>query len=302
MKITELKFGATIPTGAYANISPEITLSEVSAEEGSKFGMDFIKSLYSKYSTAELNEKIDIIATGKKKSFNEDVDILFEPIHHTYHFDDKKLVSATEYIKRFYKPFDSETISHVSSKSWGVKQDEVKELWSIGGKLTADFGTLIHQALEYYTNYRTVGGVISESKGIEENYALPSHPILKVIVQEFDSIDTSKNKIITEALITDVKNGFCGHADRIEIIDEKKKICRIGDYKINVNAAEIDPKRNKVLAPFDSLPASKLSKYQLQMSFYANMLQKSGWTVQALDVYVYENKWTHYELPVLKVI
>ena len=117
----------------------------------------------------------------------------------------------------------------------------------------------------------------------------------------FDKINKVKGRVVTEALVTDVENGLCGHADRIVIIDEKKKVCRVGDYKINVGAEEISSK-NKVLAPFDYLPANKLSKYQLQMSVYANMLQKSGWTVEGLDVYVFESEWKHFELDILKVL
>lgn len=303
MRVETIKIGATIPTGQYANIQPEIVLSEVTPAEGMKFGMDFIKSLYAKYSVAGLTEKelaLTVLAT--KKSFNEDIAINFDPLPHTYHYDGKKLISATEYIKKFYKPFDSETISAVSGKAWGVPQDEVKDMWQIGGELTSDFGTLGHKALEFYENHKEAGAKISKAKGLDYNYAIPSHPILKKIVEEFIAIDRSKGKITTEALITDIKKGFCGHADRIEIIDEKKKICRIGDYKFNINADEIDPKRNKVLTPFEHLPSNKLSKYQLQMSFYANMLESSGWTVVGLDVYVYEDKWVYYPLEVLKVI
>jgi hypothetical protein len=32
------------------------------------------------------------------------------------------------------------------------------------------------------------------------------------------------------------------------------------------------------------------------------MLENSGWKVEGLDVFVYEDKWRKFELPVLKVI
>lgn len=49
------------------------------------------------------------------------------------------------------------------------------------------------------------------------------------------------------------------------------------------------------------LPKTKLSKYQLQLSFYATLLALSGWTVEGLDVFVYENGWKHYELEILSL-
>lgn len=107
--------------------------------------------------------------------------------------------------------------------------------------------------------------------------------------------------MLTEVLLTDVNQGYGGHADRIVILDKKKKICRVGDYKINVGAESISAK-DKPSAPFNHLPGNKITKYQLQMSIYANMLQKSGWTVEGLDVYIYEESWKYYPLDILNVI
>lgn len=304
MKIDQIKIGAVIPTQQYGNIQPEIILSDVKADEGTEFGMKFVSELFAKYSEkGGLIPKEVILATGSKKSFNEEgVEVQFEPIAHTYQYKDKPLTGATDYIKRFFKPFDAETMAEVSANSWGVDAKQVKELWESNGKLTALFGTVVHNALEFYNIHNSMGQVISDKKKLEDNYAMPKHPILRAIIQGFEKVDTFKpENIYSEVLITDVEGGTCGHADRVVVIDKKKKICRIGDFKVNINSEEID-KNSKVLAPFNDLPANKLSKYQLQMSVYANMLQKSGWTVEGLDVYVYEDEWKHFELPVLQVL
>jgi hypothetical protein len=49
------------------------------------------------------------------------------------------------------------------------------------------------------------------------------------------------------------------------------------------------------------LPPNKLSKYQLQLSVYARMLQLSGWEVEGLDAYVYEGEWKHYPMEIIKL-
>ena len=84
--------------------------------------------------------------------------------------------------------------------------------------------------------------------------------------------------------------------DRLLFIDTKN--CRIQDYKINVDI-EKESDNLKAKKPFNEYPANKLTKYQIQMSFYANILQKSGLNVEGLDAYIYENEWNHYELDVL---
>lgn len=239
---------------------------------------------------------------AKKKSFNEEgVEIWFDEIFHTYHHEGKKLVSATQYIKKFYKEFDNENVSRASAKSWGVSQQDVKDLWLSNGELASLFGKAVHLSLEHYDRFKRVGKAIQDKKDMGNNYAMPKHPILKSIVEQFIAVDNAEGDVIPEALLSNTELGYCGHADRIVVKDWDKKICRIGDYKVNIGSEEVSSNA-KALPPFNNLPANKITKYQLQMSFYANLLEKSGWTVEGLDVFILEDGWRHYELSVLKVI
>ncbi len=302
MKIKKLTLGAIIPTMQYGNISPVYELEDIDNLEGTERVLENIKSLFNRFSDkGSLKDNLAITSGAEIQSFNEDISVNFDPITHTYLFNGKQLVSATGYIERFYKEFDTENISKASAKSWGVGQEDVKNLWSSNGNLTSEFGNVVHKALELSSKYEAMGNIVSKKKELEENYAMPKHPILKAIVKGFIKINKTSGIAIPEALITDVERGYCGHADRILITDEKKKICRIQDYKVNINSEEISSS-HKVLPPFNELPSNKISKYQLQMSFYANMLEKTGWKVEGLDVFVYEDSWKHFALPVLKVI
>lgn len=174
-------------------------------------------------------------------------------------------------------------------------------MWDSNGDLASSFGTVVHKALEHYDKFKALGGKIQIARGTDENYSLPKHPILKNIIEGFTKIDTVLGTVVPEALITNVELGLCGHADRILVIDNEKKICRVQDYKVNVGSEEVSSK-HKALAPFDKLPANKITKYQIQMSFYANLLELSGWTVEGLDVFVFEDEWRLFSLPVLRVI
>lgn len=302
MKVDSIKIGATIPTQSYGNIQPEIILSDVPLQEGIDTGMKFISGLFEKYSEkGGLVPKEVIKASGIKKSFNEDVEIEFEPIGHTYAYKGKALQGVTDYIKKFYKPFDAETISSVLESKWGIPAQVIRDMWKEGGIVTSEFGTVVHKTLEYFEKFKSYGEVVSSQQKEELNYCLPKHPILRDIVLGFMAIDNAGGTIVTEALVSNVETGICGHADRIKILDEKKKICRVQDYKVNIESEEID-KKYKVLAPFDKMPANKITKYQLQLSIYANLLQKSGWKVEGLDVFVYEKEWKHFPLEVLQVI
>jgi len=238
-----------------------------------------------------------------KKSFNEEgIVIHFDDNKHCYTYQEKELQGVTNYIKKFFNPFKLNTIAKSISKKWGIASDKIKALWESSGVVASLFGTAIHNALEHYEINKSLGMEINKKRGIVENYALPKHPLLRSIIDGFIEINPYREyEVVCEALVSDVANGLCGHADRITIISWEDKICRIGDYKINIDA-DIKDSKHRVLEPFNYLPNTKLSKYQLQLSVYANMLQKSGWTVQALDVYVLEDKWKYYELEVLQVL
>ncbi len=251
---------------------------------------------------AIVKNKIDNGNTTLLKSFNEaGVEVTFDKEQHSYHHVDTKLQGATDYLKQFYKSFPLEAIAKKCAASWGVSEQDITDIWDTNSKLTSSFGTVIHNALDYYEKYKDIGKTIQESRGDEYNYALPKHPFLRSIILDFIEINKVQGKVYTEVLITNIEKGICGQGDRLTMVDEENKVCRVGDYKINVDCEEIS-KSQKVLPPLEALPSNKLSKYQIQLSIYANMLQLSGWTVEALDVYVYENGWKYYQLEVLNIL
>lgn len=234
----------------------------------------------------------------KTKSFNENVFIKFLKQEHKYIYQGKELISGTRYIKRWIAEFDDKRIAEACAKKYGCTQSQVLDFWSGSGDIASSFGTAIHNALEHYEKFKWLGKIVQDQKGLPFNKALPTHPALRKIVEEFYQQDLQKGEVIAEALLTNVEKGLCGYADRILITGEKA--CRVQDYKVNINADAIDPNM-KLLGQMAALPKTKLSKYQLQMSFYARLLQLSGWKVEGLDAFVYEGTWKHYPLEVLQL-
>jgi hypothetical protein len=310
---TKIKIEATIPTRQYENIRPSIELEGDNEKEMSEYAESWVYNFVNKYSEhGPLQLKMPPSIEGIKsvlrktellKSFNENVVVEFEPIEHVYSIGWTRLTGVTDYIKRFFKPFDAPAVAAQCAKSWGVESSDIQKMWADNGEATSSFGTAIHKALEYYLIYREQGEVIRFKRGMEidDNPAMPKHPILKKIIEEFLACYKIPKdyELVMEAFITDHKSGICGRADRL-LVNRDKKTCRVQDYKVNFGAEEKN-RNNAVLAPFDHLPPNKLSKYQLQMSVYANMLERSGWSVEGVDAFVYDEKWTYYPMEVLKV-
>lgn len=144
----------------------------------------------------------------------------------------------------------------------------------------------------------------------EDNYAYPSHPTLARLIKENDLekelddivngfLELSKslkfnNEVVTEALVTYSPFKMGGFVDRLLVVDKENKICRVQDYKININS---EKRSDKFLGEMEFLQPNKLSEYTIQTNFYAYCLYKAGWTIEGLDAFVYgEDGWKYYEL------
>jgi hypothetical protein len=238
--------------------------------------------------------------TIKVKSFNEDVEIDFDPINHRYYYNGNRLISASSWKDAFYKPFDARAVATVCAKAWEVDADSICNMWDSNGKVAIALGNLIEKAIEHVDLYNAMGEQISKKKKGGENPAMPKHPILKDIVESFMALNVVPEgaTLVPQVLVTDVKTLRMGVLDRLVVTGEKKG--RIQDYKVNIDA-EVEDKKNKALAPFDKLPATKLTQYQLQMSYYADILKESGWTIEGLDALVLEDEWKVFPLEVLPI-
>ncbi len=265
-------------------------------EEAEAYAMPHIKRLFREYSEAPLKSKGVI---EKLKSFNEDVELDFDRPSHTYTYQGKVLESASTFAGKHTKPFDKVNISKACEKKWEVPQADILELWQSNGDVASGFGTALHAVLEHYFKRRELGRKILEKSSKTVNPALPNHPLLQRIILELEALDTQEGIEMQELLVSNVEKGYCGLIDKLKILDESKKICRIQDYKI---AYDVDVDGEKLLSPFDTLAPTKLSKYQIQLSFYANLLQLSGWTVEGLDIFAYDGEWKKYSLEILQVI
>lgn len=301
MSKAKIEIKAVIPCGQYQNIQPciAIDVDEGETVEGNTLlAMDWVKEFVKNYS--EHGALPEVNAIVKLKSFNEEgIELDYAPVPHIYTYNGQKLVSATEFTGNQYKEFNSSAIAKTCAKSWDVDEAQIIEMWSANGDLAASLGTLIHAALEHYDRHFAMGEKIKAKNG-KDNPAMPKHPLLKKIIEEFQLIDNERGdgKVEVEVLLTDVKNLLCSRADRIIVMGEKR--CRIQDYKINVDSA-VEDKNSKALAPFDKLPANKLTKYAIQLNFERQLLEQAGWTVEGMDIYAYEDGWKYYSLPVIEV-
>ena len=212
--------------------------------------------------------------------------ILYDAISHTYRtLDGQKMTSGSEYAKQFAKPFNREASLAVCARAWNVRESLIADIWSMNAEISRGYGTALHKALELaHKHYKTGDKIMRVKKSAKDNYALPKMPHIRRATELFGKTFGFGGR--PELFVSDVEGLRVGQIDRLEIIDDLNKICRVQDYKTTTK-----------------MDKQKILEYQHQMSFYADILAKKGWTVEALDLFNFDGEnWERIALPVLPYI
>lgn len=234
-------------------------------------------------------------------------------------------LSGSKFPEQFYAPFDEEQILEAMVKKYDVKAEELKAMWAINSEVSTGYGTAIHAALENYDRNYVLGEKVrnyvkkptkKDPEGVlSANKALNRNPFLQKIVNDFHELFGGDYVRFNEEFIWDKGLKLCGSVDRIKVIDFKKRIIRIQDFKTDADVHET--KYQLTTSPFYELTQGEnptmgkelLDYHWLQLSFYAFILQRAGWTVEGLDVYWVngeklakgENPWEEYSHEVIDI-
>ena len=275
MKITSLTISAVIPNAQYSNIQPSITVEvDDNYEAAQALAIAKIQELSTRFA-----EPGKALVDGSRAILTDifGQKIYFDSQSHTYtNSKGQVYLSGSQYAKRFDKEFPGDVISGKMAAKSGVDQQLILEAWQSKADVSSGFGTAIHKALENYTKYKEM------SDTLDKQYHIHDHPVINKCVTEFFK-GREKEVALTEALVIDHERRLAGSIDRLLLIDKKKKICRVQDYKTNSNIDD------------------KLAAYWHQLSFYASILTAKGWTVQGLDIYHWDGEWHSYQSEVLEV-
>lgn len=229
--------------------------------EGTEEDRKEMEVLYNTYAETKLPFKtgtfIEIETfTGEKIRYNEE--------NHVYEdMEGNRLVGGSTYAESKVKPFDKEMILPKVAKKLGVEAGTIDAMWSGNGNISRTFGTAVHAVMEQWFRYKEQG----------TEYHLPKHPFLKNLIETYPRKDST---ILPEVFVSSVKNRMVGQIDGIEITREKT--CNLIDFK-----SDADVKKN-------------LEKHSYQLSFYAYILEKHGWTVEHLYIDNYTTGWTTTEV------
>ena len=294
----------TIPTAQYANMQPVIEAEGKSFEEAQELALTRLESIWNR--VCEPGKELKVASATQQQSATaknykklacaiSGVDVFFDEDAHAY-FNDKgeRYLSGSVFASKYKSKFNSDAVSANFAKKNDVPQQDILDMWSLNGDASSSLGTAVHNALELYGKYLQLS---LKTKGTNES-ALNKNELLKPVVESFFAGREDEDARY-ELFVADEKHNLCGFIDRLLIVDAKKKICRIQDYKTNHNIN----KAETILEPFKKIvPSTTLGSYWLQLSFYAYIMQQKGWTVEGLDIFNLENgQWTAYTNDVIDI-
>ncbi len=304
MSKATFKLTAVIPTAQYANLQPEIETEGESYEEAQELALARMTEIWNRVCETgkelKVAQKVGFTPT-ETNSYDRlvskltGVEVLFDKVAHKYLTPDgKDYLSGSVFASRYKNKFDVDAVSGAVANKNDVPQSDVKDMWSLNGDVSSSLGTAVHNALELYGKYLQLS---LKTKGTNES-ALTKNGILRPLIESFFE-GREDEKAGYEVFVADETHGLCGFIDRLLIVDEKKKICRVQDYKTNHNIN----KSETIKAPFKGIvPSTTLGSYWLQLSFYAYILQLNGWKVEGLDIFNWEDgEWKTYQSDVIDI-
>lgn len=292
----EFDLTAVIPTYQYANIQPTVHTTGETFEEARDKALVQMKSIWDQ--VAEGGKTLNLpIQQTTSASFVDQIcqvsgtKVPFDAVAHKYAHG---WTGGSTFAHRYKKPFLKEFMAGKMATSYGVKAEDILAMWAANSEASTSLGTAIHAALELYGKFSNLSLKI---KGTHES-SLHKNPILTDIVNKFYQ-GRSNEDAGYEIFVADAEKKFCGFIDRVLYVDRDKKIVRVQDYKTNPDIN----KKETILSPFNGVvDNTTLGAYWLQLSFYAYILAKAGYTVQGLDIFNLENgEWVTYQHDVVDI-
>lgn len=200
--------------------------------------------------------------------------VKFCPDRHRYTLDGRELFSVSSWIKRCTPPFDpdGQIIARCAERE-GITVSELRQRWDRKRDDSTDRGKAIHSALQAY---------------VENAFIWPDHARHVEQLKRWPF----KGRLFCETILWSEEHLLAGTADLIEMVDEKT--VRLYDFKTNERLEKENRWNRFLLPPVSHVPNIDWAKYELQLSFYALMLRRFGWTVERMTIFHIDHQgvWT----------
>ena len=261
-----------------------IKLTAVTGEDKATLGVNVAVE----YSDDSGIDPADMRDFEKQRVFIGDADyVWFDTINHkAYDENGKELLSGSNAEKMFLEPVDLTYPAKAISKKTGAKVEDIMAIWDNKRDLAADYGTLVHAALEKYLTYSKILKKIDANQEREHTAKNWMPESIGEVVDKF-----VKTSGINEAKCTEVRIKSGNRTGIVDLLILDDKNFTLMDYKIMPEVKQVKYKK-----------FGKAMKYQIQQNFYREIIEDNGYTCKGMFLWNWNgNKWQKIEVPKINV-
>lgn len=200
----------------------------------------------------------------------------FDEPHKYFNQKGEEYVSATTFIKKFKKEFQTQVMAEQYAAKRGLVVEEVIAEWDLKRNISTVKGTLVHNMAENWWN--------NKAFPYDPSVAIKSfgYDIIKEKYDKCESIfkkfwaDASENliPIKMELVVGDDEYKIAGMVDCL-FWNKKSGMLEIWDYKTNKEIKKGNSYGNKMLHPISHLDECELNTYSLQLGLYKHIIMKN---------------------------
>lgn len=172
------------------------------------------------------------------------------------------------------------------AKSTKLRPEVIQSFWDKNGELSAGFGTIIHDAFDFYIKNQVQ---LEAYDNIREREHSACNWMPNTVGRIIDQYLETRNVSASQSEVF-VRHGlFCGYIDQLLYIEDS--VVQIRDYKI-IN------KLKKV----KTRSYGSITKYTVQQNFYREILEANGYSVVSMELNTYDgSEWRDVELEEIEI-
>ena len=197
----------------------------------------------------------------------------FDEPHKYFNQKGEEYVSATTFIKKFKKEFQTQVMAEQYAAKRGLDVNDVLHDWDMKRDISTVKGTAVHNMAENWWNNKSFPYDASVAiKMFGHDIIKEKYDKCELLFKKFWA-DASENLIPVkmELVVGDDEYGIAGMVDCL-FWNKKSEMLEIWDYKTNKEIKTSNNYGNKMLHPISHLDECELNTYSLQLGLYKHII------------------------------
>jgi hypothetical protein len=225
-----------------------------------------------------------VVSTDKTEPHPSGDKIYYNDLNHIYRSADNptiRFTSGTGFIKKFFVPFDTDSIAKRYALKNNLDVETVKKTWADKSELGRTRGTITHGYAEDLCLHRSNPSEMPPPKKIPAETDEVTHAMQRQVDLACEQVLQSVDMLKTEAVIASLDDRVAGMIDLLAVHKASGRLC-ILDWKTNVKLSTSN-RFQRGLPPICHLEETDLVKYSIQLGLYEHIIKSNGYCREIFD-------------------